>query len=47
MRNLYTIIPVSVLALLMAACIDIGETEAAGKVEKPNVLFIAVDDLND
>ncbi|MBT6381252.1 MAG: sulfatase-like hydrolase/transferase, partial [Opitutales bacterium] len=47
MRNLYTIIPVAVLAMLMAACTGNKETEAADEVEKPNVLFIAVDDLND
>ena len=35
------------LALLMAASNGNGETEGAHKGERPNVLFIAVDDLND
>ena len=47
MKTIYPFLPVSVSALLIAMCVGIGETEAAGEGEKPNVLFIAVDDLND
>ena len=47
MKTIFPFLSVSVLALFITVCAGIGETEAAAEGEKPNVLFIAVDDLND
>jgi arylsulfatase A-like enzyme len=47
MKTAFPFLSEAVLALVIAACTGNSETKAIGEDEKPNVLFIAVDDLND
>ena len=47
MKNILSFVLVASLALALAACTGNKKTEAIQEDEKPNVLLIAVDDLND